>query len=799
MNAPTTASETLRFLHCGLLNESLYLHLLRIDPAGKLQAKAIRFIDLNNEFDDEIERLKDGWNQFISVHAFDDANARRTNDSVAVIDTMFLDIDIAAQNKPCPATAEDALSFLLDDLPFTPTLINSSGRGLHALYSLDRAIRITDEPTRAKATALLAAFQEAVNHIAKTKHRWTFDGVADLARVHRIPFSLNLKHGDASECRPIWIGDRVTLATVENFAATAPKRIAPVAPDVSQASKSSTALAMLRRAEMKWLADRKNNPASTNAASIHAGCAFMRHALDDAATLPEPRWHAAINLLSRCEDGCTLAHAFSEEHPNYNRRETEAKFDHASGSPPVGCQHISETLGFDGCRGCPFAGRITSPIELGARTTALTELLANTVYVGNLGAFVDLRNLDSDPLTPEKFKRFHAGPTLEGSADDLFLKDRLATKANERVWRPDVGERLFREGQKTLLNTYLAPEHATHPSDPRRFFDHLDYLIPNADEREVFIDYLAHLVQRPASKLTYGMTLVSPQGSGKTYIHEVMSRVLGKANVKAINGRSLDDRFRRHMAGRVLLVMEEVSMDDRSKTYEGLKALISNETDEFEAKYLPMETIQTPRGVMVLTNHSHALYLAKDDRRFFVIQCSGPHPDGPAYYKPLFDDLESSEFIAGVWAALKARDIAAFNSKRPPFVTAAKREMIENSRSELEVRIEELMQGHLPPFDRDLATWDELLAAVRDHCRDDPSLSPKRIRRALYDHGLVLDPQGRQCAVDGRRVKLYMRDPAQFASLTAAQLASEYKKQKECRGTQNIYLVGDGLMIAANN
>ena len=74
---------------------------------------------------------------------------------------------------------------------------------------------------------------------------------------------------------------------------------------------------------------------------IIAGCAFMRHCQDDAATLSEPEWYAALSIVGRCEEGEELAHAWSSPHPAYSQEETADKVAHALGNAgPRTCEYI---------------------------------------------------------------------------------------------------------------------------------------------------------------------------------------------------------------------------------------------------------------------------------------------------------------------------------------------------------------------------------------------------------------------------------------------------------------------------
>src|SRR5688572_1438742 len=50
---------------------------------------------------------------------------------------------------------------------------------------------------------------------------------------------------------------------------------------------------------------------------ILAGCGWLRHCRDDAATLPEPEWYGMLSIVGRCDGGEQLAHEFNAPYPTY--------------------------------------------------------------------------------------------------------------------------------------------------------------------------------------------------------------------------------------------------------------------------------------------------------------------------------------------------------------------------------------------------------------------------------------------------------------------------------------------------
>ena len=101
-----------------------------------------------------------------------------------------------------------------------------------------------------------------------------------------------------------------------------------------------------------------------NVDAIEDGCAFMAHARDDSAELPEPEWYAALSVWARCENGDEIAHARSAPYAGYTEDETAIKLARAKEHGPATCARVSEF--FDGCKTCPHFKKITSPVQLGS-------------------------------------------------------------------------------------------------------------------------------------------------------------------------------------------------------------------------------------------------------------------------------------------------------------------------------------------------------------------------------------------------------------------------------------------------
>ena len=161
---------------------------------------------------------------------------RTSNATAAGIYGLWLDLDVKPGGAPNLGAAE-ALAWEIAE----PTLVVATGGGLHVWHLFGRPWLFADDDDRDAATALAVRWQEAHRRAAG----WNIDPTADLARVLRIPGTVNTKYGktarllDDSIVRArlhngvphCAIGPRHPVndlaAAVEHIAAVAPKATAP--------------------------------------------------------------------------------------------------------------------------------------------------------------------------------------------------------------------------------------------------------------------------------------------------------------------------------------------------------------------------------------------------------------------------------------------------------------------------------------------------------------------------------------------------------------------------------------------
>ena len=146
-------------------------------------------------------------------------NLRGRDSDIAVITALYSDIDVksdAHAETSLPTSVNEAIEFL-NSLPIKSSIIVNSGNGLHAYWLLETPFKIQSAKDKAYVTAIFKGWSKFVNDHAK-KRGWKLDNVSDLARVLRVPGSINYKLKNGSICKVLLAnGMRDTLCPVSSL------------------------------------------------------------------------------------------------------------------------------------------------------------------------------------------------------------------------------------------------------------------------------------------------------------------------------------------------------------------------------------------------------------------------------------------------------------------------------------------------------------------------------------------------------------------------------------------------------
>lgn len=267
---------------------------------------------------------------------------------------LYLDIDAGAKKyerdpENTYPEQKDSVVALFEFIKATrlvPTMVVSSGAGLHVYYALDEDVTPDAWLPVAQALGAYAASQGLKVDSSCT---------TDSARVLR---PLGALHNNGSQVSVLKNFGKVW--NLDELAAKLPAVEKPL-PATSRAKLDVNAGLQM------W------ESAPSSAFKVAESCAALHEIAACGGDVPEPQWRAMLGLVRFTVEGLDAAHEWSKGHPDYDPEQTEEKFNRYEGTGPTTCALFGRFS--KACKDCEHNGKVTSPIQLGRMTAAQVEEL----------------------------------------------------------------------------------------------------------------------------------------------------------------------------------------------------------------------------------------------------------------------------------------------------------------------------------------------------------------------------------------------------------------------------------------
>lgn len=231
-------------------------------------------------------------------------------------------------------------------------------------------------------------------------------------------------------------------------------------------------------------------------------------------------------------------------------------------------------------------------------------------------------------LTPDRFKTtfskgalFQIGEKYVKNAWAAFTENpanpfKIANSLSFFPKRPPM-EITETEGI-TYVNSYVPSGVVKRKGDCTVFLNHLRKLFPDDNDRAIITAYLAACVQYPGTKFRWCPVIQGTFGNGKSIITDFVSYAVGYRYTHKPNSQDLTNKFTGWIAKKLLIIIEEISIADKTDALEFLKRLVTEERIEIQAKGVDQYTGYNTANLFILSNHKNGIYISESDRRFAV-------------------------------------------------------------------------------------------------------------------------------------------------------------------------------------
>jgi hypothetical protein len=246
------------------------------------------------------------------------------------------------------------------------------------------------------------------------------------------------------------------------------------------------------------------------------------------------------------------------------------------------------------------------------------------------------------------------------------------------------------------------------------FLDHIKNVVCNRNVSlyEYVMTWFAQMVQQPTHRPGIVLALRGEQGTGKSIIGQVVSKLYGDAALSVNKIDQLTCRFNGHLAGRIFIVGEETLWGGDKTSDSELKSFITDPKLQIEEKGRAQYTIDNHAHILLTSNSDWMAPVGLGDRRYCVLDVSNKHRQDHAYFGAIWKQLEEENGYAKLLHTLTNYDISKIKLYEIPD-TEARQEQIEEGISVVNKFVLDSLRHDTVHFSPFLWLKDEELTILR--------------------------------------------------------------------------------------
>jgi hypothetical protein len=282
-------------------------------------------------------------------------------------------------------------------------------------------------------------------------------------------------------------------------------------------------------------------------------------------------------------------------------------------------------------------------------------------------------------------------PPKEVPVSKLWLASPARKTVDTRTFKAGAGLMVHDPDGRRAINTWKPFDRSVEVSDDEMaqampiFLDHIEFLFPDANDRNRFLDWIAHIEQQPGVlPHTAWLHVSRSMGLGRNWLASVLTRVFsGSVAANFDLSGMLRTGFNGRLSRKVLAIVDEINEGGGTAQWEHaerMKSLITEDTRLINPKFARQSLEHNACRLLMFSNHRSAIPLEEGDRRIEVVVVDR-EPKPAEYYSKLYAALKDPKFIAAVAKFLGARDISRFNPGAWAVNTAGKQAVTQATRS----------------------------------------------------------------------------------------------------------------------
>lgn len=404
--------------------------------------------------------------------------------------------------------------------------------------------------------------------------------------------------------------------------------------------------------------------------------------------------------------------------------------------------------------------RIGDDTSFGVLPTILTldEALAEFVFIGD-GSNIVSRSTKTVRKYADANHEFAASkhPVDTGKIDNegrpvikhvpvmrLWLENPSRLGADTITWAPDEPEfcrspERLQSGDRAY-NLWIQPTMLEAPGNwqewVKPFLQHVEYLVPVEAERTRFLQWVAHIFQKPGDlPHTCYLMIATQTGIGRGTFASILTRALRGYVAANMNVDALFGGFNGRISQKLVATVDEVREGNSVNRYaksESLKSKITEETRSLNPKYGAQSVEKNCCRWLMFSNHLDALPFDNSDRRIIVIE-NPAWRQNPDWYTYLHGIMNETSFIASVQKYFMTLDISGFNPHEPAPINDAKRKAL----IALESEVTRACRDFVNQWPGELSTVSDLREFVGDDAPASRALHHEIERAGMLTAGKV--------------------------------------------------------------